>query len=46
MGRKTAVSGSAGADVASGRAAFYELLVSLFRRLPDRDLLEIGRAHV
>lgn len=39
MRRKTAVSGTAGADVASGRAAFYDLLVAVFRGLPDNDLL-------
>ncbi|PKN66872.1 MAG: hypothetical protein CVU57_04725 [Deltaproteobacteria bacterium HGW-Deltaproteobacteria-15] len=40
MRRKSVVSGKAGADVASGRAAFYEMLVTVFRRLPDPDLLQ------
>jgi TorA maturation chaperone TorD len=44
MRRKTAISVTAGAEVASGRAALYELLVTVFRRLPDHDLLEkIGK---
>lgn len=46
MRRKPVVSGTAGADMASGRAAFYELLVAVFRRLPDSDLLvKIGRGE-
>ncbi|RJR47453.1 MAG: hypothetical protein C4576_09530 [Desulfobacteraceae bacterium] len=40
MGRKTAFSATAGADVASGRAAFYELLVGVFQWLPDREFLQ------
>jgi putative dimethyl sulfoxide reductase chaperone len=39
MGRKPVVSGAAGAGIAAGRAAFYDLLVAVFRHLPDRDLL-------
>jgi TorA maturation chaperone TorD len=39
MGRKPFVSGPAGAGIAAGRAAFYDLLVAVFRHLPDRDLL-------
>jgi len=39
MGRKPFVSGAAGAGIAAGRAAFYDLLVGVFRHLPDRDLL-------
>jgi putative dimethyl sulfoxide reductase chaperone len=31
--------GPAGADIASGRAAFYDLLVAVFAYLPGRDLL-------
>jgi TorA maturation chaperone TorD len=46
MRRKTALSGTAGADIASGRAAFYEMTVAVFRWLPDHDLLEkIGRGY-
>ena len=30
---------SAGAEIASGRAAFYDLLVAVFELLPGRDLL-------
>ena len=39
MGRKPFVSGAAGAGIAAGRAAFYDLLVGVFRHLPDRDFL-------
>jgi TorA maturation chaperone TorD len=44
MRGKSAISAAAGADVAAGRVAFYELLVTVFRWLPDRDLLrKIGK---
>lgn len=39
MGRKPAITGVGGADIASGRAAFYDLLVAVFRHLPDDELL-------
>jgi TorA maturation chaperone TorD len=39
MGRKPVLSGAAGAGIAAGRAAIYDLLVAVFRHLPDRDLL-------
>jgi len=39
MGGKPVLSGAAGAGIAAGRAAFYDLLVAVFRHLPDRDLL-------
>jgi len=39
MGRKPIVSGAAGAGIAAGRASFYDVLVAVFRHLPDRDLL-------
>jgi hypothetical protein len=39
MGSKPVLSGAAGAGIAAGRAAFYDLLVAVFRHLPDRDLL-------
>jgi TorA maturation chaperone TorD len=31
--------GAAGADTASGRAAFYDILIGVFEHLPGRDLL-------
>ena len=38
--------GVSGADIASGRAALYDLLVAVFRHLPDRALLgRIGRGE-
>lgn len=44
MKRKLDISGNIGADIASGRAVFYDMLVAVFRRLPDLDLLgRIGR---
>jgi TorA maturation chaperone TorD len=40
------LSGVSGADIASGRAAFYDLLVAVFRHLPDQELLgKIGRGE-
>jgi putative dimethyl sulfoxide reductase chaperone len=39
MGRKSAITGATGADIAGGRAAFYDLLVAVFDRLPDQALL-------
>ncbi|MEW6665340.1 MAG: molecular chaperone TorD family protein [Thermodesulfobacteriota bacterium] len=43
---KTDLSGSSGAEIAAGRAALYDLLVAVFRRLPDQELLaRIGRGE-
>lgn len=39
MAGKSAINGATGADIAGGRAAFYELLVAVFERLPDQALL-------
>ena len=39
MARKSFSAGSREADVASGRAAFYDLLLGVFDLLPGRDLL-------
>lgn len=36
---KPTPSGSSGAEIAAGRAALYDLLVAVFRTLPDRELL-------
>jgi TorA maturation chaperone TorD len=36
---KSTLSRHSGADIAGGRSAFYELLVSVFRHLPDGSLL-------
>ena len=38
MGEKPVLSGAAGAGIAAGRAAFYDLLVAVFSHLPDREL--------
>jgi TorA maturation chaperone TorD len=46
MRRKLEISGEMRADVASGRATLYELLVAAFRRLPDMALLgSIGKGE-
>lgn len=39
MARKSAINGSTVAEVAAGRAAFYDLLVAVFGHLPDRELV-------
>ena len=39
MAMKPSSPGSSGAEIAAGRAAFYDLLVAVFRHLPDRELL-------
>ncbi len=40
MAKKLSVTESTVADVAAGRAAFYDLLVAVFGHLPDRELVE------
>jgi TorA maturation chaperone TorD len=46
MVMKPVQSGVSGADIASGRSALYDLLVAVFRHLPDRALLSrIGRGE-